>query len=474
MLGVSLAAEPTSQQEEAVVESTLVQAKPKHHFFWEQVERAWQAAWQDFCRKHVPTRLLPGRSLQACLPSSSSASKDLLTAYILEDSRHRLIASTAHRRRGRSRPAADDYNEDAFSCDNALEIFVQQDKACRETKSQDDGWRSTSSRDVPPWPLEPHIGMVLEVYKSSSSVGDELWTSHDEPQDMEIEVAYELIEPLELELGLTVKHAADFAYAPVLTAGTEAIRVTSDSLAGRDDADSGASLEYGPHRSDASWWQWWIPWWRWDGSQDHSSQYRMHHSAFAGGSHGEVWRGRRRCKKGQQQPSVSCTEETLIFKKMKIEIGYRVLEAGLREVYFGSLLAAAGTHDKFTTYVDHFFRERWDREPELWIVFRPAGVALRSFVYTGTVVGDFLIYQHSPLWTHLRRSVSNQPSTDNPGTGEGAAGIPKGTDAATGRHLLRRVLRQIFESVVFLHHQGIVHRDIKPRSVIRFRIFARY
>ena len=94
---------------------------------------------------------------------------------------------------------------------------------------------------------------------------------------------------------------------------------------------------------------------------------------FAGGSHGEIWRARRRCPindlhtrqrettgphSSNQSQSLSCDDgKDLIVKRLKIEYGYAVLEAGLREVYFGELLAReVESSNLFTKYVDHFFR----------------------------------------------------------------------------------------------------------------------
>ena len=49
---------------------------------------------------------------------------------------------------------------------------------------------------------------------------------------------------------------------------------------------------------------------------------------------------------------------SLIFKRLKVERGYRILEAGLREVYLGKLLAEEPAADGlYTNYVNHFFRE---------------------------------------------------------------------------------------------------------------------
>lgn len=118
-----------------------------------------------------------------------------------------------------------------------------------------------------------------------------------------------------------------------------------------------------------------------------SNLYESEGKSFAGGSHGEIWRARRRCPTKR----VDCDDKKdYIVKRLKIELGYDVLEAGLREVYFGELLAReAQASSLVTTYVDHFFREGGQKgQIELWIVFKDAGPSLRSFLYTSIVDAD--------------------------------------------------------------------------------------
>jgi hypothetical protein len=294
---------------------------------------------------------------------------------------------------------------------------------------------------------EPHVGMVLEVY-------------HGGAGESQVDVAYELEEPLHLELGVTAKHAFDWAYTPVNSSSN------SNGFASSQDEQL---LE---KNSNHAWWEWWLPWG--DDKQDHYSQYRMKDRAFAGGSHGEVWRGRRRCR--DQQSEKYC-KESLIFKLLRVDRGYKILEAGLREVYFGSWLAQQqDVHAKmYTSYVDHFFLERKPgRELELWIVFRDAGPSLRNYLYTGVSVGDYVVYQHSKLWTQLRMSISRRPnSTDDDKSSvvplsESGDKIGAEDEKASllGRRLMKMVLRQMIESVAFLHENGVIHRDIKPSNIL--------
>jgi serine/threonine protein phosphatase PrpC len=293
---------------------------------------------------------------------------------------------------------------------------------------------------------EPHVGMLLQVYRADT-----------EASETTADVTYELIDPMHLELGVTAKHDVDFAYTPVTSFGHPPV----------------TDLKKDSHHG---WWEWWLrdPWG--DEEQDHFSQYRMKNSAFAGGSHGEVWRGRRRCR-GSKKTQDFCNEN-LILKRLKVENGYKVLEAGLREVYFGSWLEQQQKKvaSMYTRYVDHFFRERPGKEIELWIVFRDAGPSLRSYLYTGVSVGDYVVYRNSDLWTQLRLSIARKNSTTDKAvvplseprnyTAEADESARLEAASLVGRRLMKKVLQQIVEAAAFLHSNGIIHRDIKPSNIL--------
>ena len=303
---------------------------------------------------------------------------------------------------------------------------------------------------------------------------------------------YQLTEPLHLELGLTSKHAIDFAYTPVSFLGRS-----------RHQHDPKTALVDERTQSTSrrpSWWKWWFPraarntFWK---APD--EEYKLSETAFAGGSHGEVWRGRRLCRdenRHNHDPFQESHDEdqNLIFKRLKVEHGYRLLEAGLREVYLGKLLAEDPSADGlFTTYVNHFFREvpkrsttasPWtegDNDLELWIVFKDAGPSMRSYLYSPVSTGDFVVYQHSYLWTKLRQNAAangkkdgNNKSVamvfdsyeDDDSTGMLNSGKAKRSNSTiNGKNVMKEVLRQVLTSAAFLHDHGIVHRDIKPSNL---------
>jgi serine/threonine protein kinase len=378
---------------------------------------------------------------------------------------------------------------------------------------------------------DPHAGMVLTLVNSRR---------HET-------VSYELLEIMHLELGERAVHVNDYAYTPVLSDrdakdddGGEIDDRDSHLIGPRGSKDEGDSvaiestgssvchvpseegddetrslsltreepihndLEESSHPGNA-WWQWWIPKRKFRSYPRCNSEYQMNQGAFAGGSHGQVWRGRRRCDEDEdgadrdippQDPSdrdgagIDC-REPLVLKRLKVDAGYRMLEAGLREVHFGRWLASLEErHSRlFTRYVDHFFREdrRVGEALDLWIVFEDAGPSLRSYLYTGIIVGDLVLYQQSALWTKMRLSVAGKSARDRDSSSGSSLAIISSVETLSragearpspnaesrgssptfiGREVMRSVLRQILEAAAFLHGKGIVHRDIKPSNVM--------
>jgi hypothetical protein len=258
---------------------------------------------------------------------------------------------------------------------------------------------------------------------------------------------YELLTPLHLELGGKVQHVEDYAYSPVVTVVAQPISINVELESSADMLEETPS----PRRG---WWQWWIPWktLRDRSAKFNSFKYKMNDEAFAGGSHGEVWRGRRRCVKQQHSSAKEgCTEDPLVFKRLKVESGFRTLEAGLREVHFGNLLLQLSQDPRalFTQYIEHFFGD----DGELWIVFADAGQSLRSLLYTATDAGGFVVFHQSWLWTLMRMSLrSKQDENSNNASNEGFSVAPfqrtqveeaRVIEDKTGKQLMKTFLRQV-------------------------------
>jgi hypothetical protein len=230
---------------------------------------------------------------------------------------------------------------------------------------------------------------------SYGNVNLHVYSGHD--ASSEAIAVYELLAPIDLGCGDKAQHLNDYAYSPVVAVETQPINVANDASS-RDLEEKTLSYH--------SWWQWWIPWktLRERSAKFNSFKYKMNNDAFAGGSHGEIWRGRRKCLTKQSiRQGTPCSDDVLIFKRLKVENGFRTLEAGLREVYFGQLLEKISNEPRevFTRYIDHFFGDNG----ELWIVFEDSGISLRSLLYTAVDAGGFVVLQQSYLWTLMRMSL---------------------------------------------------------------------
>lgn len=301
-------------------------------------------------------------------------------------------------------------------------------------------------------------------------------------------VEYQLVERFKTRLGLVDTHEYDYMYRPVLSLPESDFVPKEGSKEpehGRVGDRGRAGNEEAPYHERYEW------------MDDH---------AFAGGSHGEVWHARRRCPSHYSDSDDDTSTEDLkeglnpcddqrklIMKRLKVEHGYDLLEAGLREVYFGELLSRSdGASLLFTRYVDHFFREvptllrgaSPSRHVELWIVFEDAGPSLRSYLYSPitSTSGDFVVYQHSSFWRRLRRGAvaagrdrlssalsiisgeqEKAPSTMNRQSPQqqymGRRSSPKNqTGVVEGKALIKEVLKQILTSAAYLHRRGIIHR----------------
>jgi hypothetical protein len=376
--------------------------------------------------------------------------------------------------------------------------------------SDDTAVQKSEAIDVPE---EPHIGMVFQVFEvkeskkplakkeqetAAAASDGEIESPRPDVEEEESDLTmYELLEPIQLDLGVVPEHLFDYAYQPVAVGENEQRRHHSTGGMhdgdGRSNAAPEDSVTVKPEASVAPvltgmWWQWWFTIMK-SSSRTHQGYERVGKSAFAGGSHGEVWRGRRRCDPNRKNKELCDDSTFLILKRLKIEHGLPVLEAGLREVYVGNLLATdEDAKSLFTVYVDHFFREvprpsflgrGPSKEHELWIVFEDAGPSMRSYLYTAIPSGDFVLHQQSPLWTSLRFNAANfsqssdascvaVPNKATWGLGHtGKSHRPQGLpDATVGRPLMREILRQILTAAAYLHERGIVHRDIKPSNVM--------
>jgi hypothetical protein len=421
-------------------------------------------------------------------------------------------------------------------------------KEMEETSSRDGNWLEISDQESSSSSYGIRNGQINDGdgsdFVQCNIYGDSPGTA-DLSSYFKFERAYALEEPMLLELGVVPRHYVDFAYTPVMSREWSGMgrdnnppnaacnnrlgngmvdcsdhRKNHQSEAQQptgDESTSGVQIVHGP--SDkvlvpsntahapplSSWWQWWFPftssWWQPHGTTN--GDYEMGKSAFAGGSHGEVWRGRRICTRptflSRGRKDLDCDDkQPLVLKKLRVERGYRLLEAGLREVYFGNLIRKQideQRQDFFTVYVDHFFREVPQRtfgrvqtkDLELWIVFEDAGPSLRSYMYTATVSGGFMMYQHSRLWTQLR-TFSLSPSYadhDEEDTSLVILHEKKGvkperqTNRTTtsnkrkknrmqllGKNIMRNILQQILSAAAALHDKGIVHRDMYvPKSL---------
>ena len=110
---------------------------------------------------------------------------------------------------------------------------------------------------------------------------------------------YELLEPIDLELGRFPIHEYDFAYWPVIHRPSNSnggLLAPPQSTIGNDHTKPFIHRPF--HQevsllSESPWWKWWFVFMGFGKKKRSQSEYeRMGNHAFAGGSHGEVWRGK--------------------------------------------------------------------------------------------------------------------------------------------------------------------------------------
>lgn len=223
-------------------------------------------------------------------------------------------------------------------------------------------------------------------------------------------------------------------------------------------------------------------WW-WDDNYFYEDDYqRMGDQAFAGGSNGDVWKAKRRCHQlaytmeyyhqhPRAETSGFCDESQIfVMKRIKVGTSYKLLEAGLREIYFGTALSKRSESiHLFTNYVDHFFhRGLLEENLELWIIFKDAGPSLRSLLYTAIDTGEFVVYQHSDLWIELRTENPRASAVTlfkHQDTREYEDDSPV-KDRSRGKDIFKTVVKQLLTSASNLHENGIIHRDIKPSNIM--------
>ena len=121
-----------------------------------------------------------------------------------------------------------------------------------------------------------------------------------------------------------------------------------------------------------------------------------------------------------------------------------MLEAGLREAYFGNMLKS--NQNLFTEYVEHFVGP----QGELWIVFKDAGASLRGYLYEAVNSDDFVVYQHSWLWTKIRVSLKRWAGLSIASSEEESPARESSKDATIGHQLLGMILRQVCYTPVSL------------------------
>ena len=101
-------------------------------------------------------------------------------------------------------------------------------RSCDADKSVVETRHAVQKSEVMEVPQEPHIGMVFQVFdvKQSPVADEETETEVDEEEESSMTM-YELLEPVQLDLGVVPEHLFDYAYVPVAV-GEDDERRSSD------------------------------------------------------------------------------------------------------------------------------------------------------------------------------------------------------------------------------------------------------
>lgn len=114
-----------------------------------------------------------------------------------------------------------------------------------------------------------------------------------------------------------------------------------------------------------------------------------------------------------------------------------MIQSGLREIHFGTLL---DSEPHVARFVEYFYHPNGNLQ-ELWLVFHDEGKSLRQYLYSKQKVGRSVMFETSKFWQRLRTTED-------------------------GGKVTREIIRQILQGIAVLHEKGITHRDIKPSNIL--------
>jgi serine/threonine protein kinase len=184
---------------------------------------------------------------------------------------------------------------------------------------------------------------------------------------------------------------------------------------------------------------------------------------FARGHFGEVWRARAVGGKSRNQ----IENKKFVLKRVLVERGEEIRNAGRREAYFGQRVAGGAHVARYESAFELIPGDtRVGAETELWLVFRDEGESLASLMYTD---GD-------------EDAIREEARSDDEGEGKekekaniGGGGLRvvkpsrwwlKARATTEGKETLREMLRQVLQGLAFTHDSGVGHRDVKPANLL--------